>query len=59
MGLDLFGAFREAGLPAPEFVVEVPTGSGGRSPAFGWANILGALQPLMARLGTWAAVPAA
>ncbi|WP_375001793.1 class I SAM-dependent methyltransferase [Aeromicrobium sp. CTD01-1L150] len=51
MGPSLFAAFRSAGLADPEVVMEAPVGGGARSPAFGWANIVEALLPVMERLG--------
>lgn len=50
MGPELFTAFRRAGLPDPELIMEAPVGGGDRSPAFGWANIIVALQPLVEKL---------
>lgn len=49
MGAELFGAFRAAGLPDPELALEAPVGGGARSPAFGWANSLEAVLPLLER----------
>jgi len=51
MGLSLFAAFREAGLPDPALVMEAPAGGGASSPAYGWANSFRAMLPLMERLG--------
>lgn len=51
MGPSLFAAFRSAGLPEPELVLEAPVGGGTRSPTFGWANAASALLPAMERLG--------
>lgn len=33
-----------------ELVLEAPVGGGADSPAFGWANLIGALLPVMERL---------
>lgn len=51
MGPSLFATFRSAGLPDPELVLEAPVGGGASSPAFGWANVVGALVPVMEGLG--------
>lgn len=55
MGLDLFSAFRGAGLPDPDLVLESSAGVGASSPAFGWANIFEAMLPLMKKLNIEAA----
>lgn len=47
MGLSLLSTFRAAGLPGPELMLEAPIGAGANSPAFGWANVLDALSPLL------------
>ncbi|MFG1948300.1 class I SAM-dependent methyltransferase [Nonomuraea sp. NPDC048826] len=51
MGLELYGAFRAAGLPAPRLTFEAVAGGGPEAPAWGWAWFVGGLAPLMARLG--------
>lgn len=52
LGPALLPAFREAGLPDPELLLEAPIGSGDTSPAFGWANIISVLLPIMETMGT-------
>lgn len=51
MGRDLFGVFRAAGLPGPQLVLETFAGGGAQAPAWAWANVVGAMVPLMERLG--------
>ncbi|GAA4612995.1 hypothetical protein [Saccharopolyspora hordei] len=51
MGLSLFAAFREAGLPDPEMYVEAGAGGGAKAPVFGWSNVVEGMVPLMERLG--------
>lgn len=51
MGLELFGAFRAAGLPDPELMLEGFAGGGAQAPAWFWANVVSAMMPLIERLG--------
>jgi hypothetical protein len=51
MGLDLFATFRAAGLPDPRLMLETFIGGGSLSPAWVWASAIGAVAPLMERLG--------
>ena len=47
MGPTLFAAFRAAGIPAPELLVETFPAGGTHAPAWAWANVIGATVPLM------------
>ncbi|MDA3626972.1 class I SAM-dependent methyltransferase [Saccharopolyspora sp. WRP15-2] len=51
MGLSLFATFREAGAPDPLLRMEAVAGGGANAPAFGWANVVEGILPLMERLG--------
>ena len=51
MGLRLYDTFVRAGLPAPELVFEALAEGGPDAPAFGWANVVRGVTPLMERLG--------
>jgi SAM-dependent methyltransferase len=51
MGLRLHRAFRDAGLPAPELLAEVPLGAGDGAPVWAYADVLRGIAPLMERLG--------
>jgi SAM-dependent methyltransferase len=51
MGPALFHTFRAAGLPAPALLIESFAAGGPQAPAWAWANVIGALVPLMERLG--------
>jgi len=51
MGPALFRTFRAAGLPAPALLIESFAAGGPQAPAWAWANVIGALGPLMERLG--------
>jgi hypothetical protein len=51
MGPSLYTAFRAAGLPGPRLVVETFAGGGPDAPAWGWANVVSGMIPLMERLG--------
>lgn len=51
MGLGLFTAFRAAGLPAPNLLVEAFAQGGPDAPAWAWANVISAAVPLMERFG--------
>jgi SAM-dependent methyltransferase len=51
MGPALFTAFRAAGLPGPRLLVETFAGGGPDAPAWGWANVVPGVIPLMERLG--------
>jgi len=50
MGLSLFPAFLAAGLPAPELRMECAVGGGERARAWGWANVMRGVLPLLERL---------
>jgi SAM-dependent methyltransferase len=51
MGLSLYAGFVAAGLPAPELRLECSVAGGATAPAWGWANVLLGVLPLMERLG--------
>jgi ubiquinone/menaquinone biosynthesis C-methylase UbiE len=51
MGLSLFAAFRAAGLPDPQLVLEAVVEGGPEARAWGWANVIRGVVPLMERLG--------
>ena len=51
MGLSLYASFVAAGLPAPELRLECATVGGARAFAWGWANAVLGVLPLMERLG--------
>lgn len=51
MGLHLYGCFRRAGLPAPELSLQAAVAGGLDAPAWGWANVVCGVVPLMQRLG--------
>jgi SAM-dependent methyltransferase len=51
MGLALFTAFRAAGLPAPDLLIESFGAGGPEAPAWAWANVMSAAVPLMERFG--------
>jgi ubiquinone/menaquinone biosynthesis C-methylase UbiE len=51
MGPRLYTAFRDAGLPAPQLLVEAYAEGGLDAPAWGWANVVSGVAPLMERLG--------
>jgi SAM-dependent methyltransferase len=51
MGLSLYTAFRAAGLPGPDLVLESAVGGGPDAPSWGWANLVIGVVPLMERLG--------
>jgi SAM-dependent methyltransferase len=51
MGPSLFTAFRAAGLPAPQLLLETFAEGGPDAPAWGWANVFAAAVPLMEKLG--------
>lgn len=51
MAHSLFPAFRAAGLPDPELKLEAVAGGGAMAPAFGWANAVIGVVPLMERMG--------
>lgn len=51
MGPALFTAFRAAGLPAPELLVETFAQGGPQAPAWAWANVISGVVPLMERFG--------
>lgn len=51
MGPSLFGTFRAAGLGEPEMVLASFAGGGSDAPAWGIANLVRGVLPLMERLG--------
>jgi SAM-dependent methyltransferase len=51
MGLSLYTAFRSAGLPEPQMLVEAFAAGGPEAPAWAWANVISAAVPLMERVG--------
>jgi SAM-dependent methyltransferase len=51
MGPSLYSAFRAAGLPGPGLVMESYVAGGPDAPAWGWANVVAGVVPLMERLG--------
>jgi hypothetical protein len=51
MGPALFAAFRAAGLPRPELLVEAFAEGGPDAPAWAWANVISAAVPLMEKVG--------
>jgi hypothetical protein len=51
MGPALYTAFRAAGLPGPSLLFEAIAEGGSDAPAWGWANVVSAVVPLMERLG--------
>jgi SAM-dependent methyltransferase len=51
MGPSLFTTFRAAGLPAPRLMVEAFALGGSDAPAWGWANLVSAIVPLMEQHG--------
>jgi hypothetical protein len=51
MGLSLYSSFIAAGLPEPELRLECATAGGTRAFAWGWANVVRGVLPLMERLG--------
>jgi ubiquinone/menaquinone biosynthesis C-methylase UbiE len=51
MGFGLFPAFRAAGLPDPHLVLEAHVEGGAEASAWGWANVVAGVVPLMERLG--------
>jgi SAM-dependent methyltransferase len=51
MGPSLFTTFRAAGLPEPRLLVETFAQGGPDAPAWGWANVVSGVVPLMDRLG--------
>ena len=51
MGMRLFSAFQEAGLPAPELRLEAPIGGGADWPGYGYvAETLRSLLPMLERM---------
>lgn len=51
MGPSLYSAFCAAGLPGPDLVMESSAAGGPEAPAWGWANVVAGVVPLMERLG--------
>lgn len=51
MGPRLHAAFCAAGLPRPRLLVESFAAGGPDAPAWGWANVVSGVVPLMERLG--------
>jgi SAM-dependent methyltransferase len=51
LGPLLYSEFRAAGLPGPRLLGETPAGGGPHAPAWGWANVVIGMVPLMERLG--------
>jgi SAM-dependent methyltransferase len=51
MGLRLYRCFVEAGLPGPTLTLEAPIVGGPEAPAWGWANLVRGVVPVMERLG--------
>lgn len=51
LGPALFSLYREAGLPGPRLLVEAVAQGGPDAPAWGWANIVSAMVPLMEKMG--------
>lgn len=51
MGLSLVSLFRTVGLADPRLMLEAPIGVGDDSPAYGWANIVAAVLPVLQSLG--------
>jgi SAM-dependent methyltransferase len=51
MGLSLFTAYRAAGLPDPQLILETFVAGGPQAPAWGWANVIRGAVPVMERLG--------
>lgn len=50
MGLSLHSSFVAAGLSAPDLRLECVVGGGAQTPAWGWANVVLGVLPLMERL---------
>lgn len=51
MGLSLYSTFIAADLPAPELRMECGAGGGERARAWGWANVMRGVLPLLEQLG--------
>ena len=51
MGLALYPTFTAAGLPGPELRLECTVEGGERARAWGWANVMRGVLPLMEQLG--------
>jgi SAM-dependent methyltransferase len=51
MGLQLYPAFRAAGLPVPNLLIEAFAEGGPDAPAWAWANVISAAVPLMEKFG--------
>jgi SAM-dependent methyltransferase len=51
MGPALYAAFRAAGLPGPNLLVEAFAEGGPGAPAWAWANVVSAAVPLMEQVG--------
>lgn len=55
MGLSLYASFVAAGLPPPELRLESAVSGGAEAIAWGWANVIIGVLPLMERLGVTSA----
>lgn len=51
MGPNLHTAFRDAGLPGPQLLIETTAQGGPDAPVWGWANVVAGAVPLMEQLG--------
>ena len=51
MGLRLYRCFLEAGLSAPTLSLEAAVVGGPEAPAWGWANVVRGIVPVMERFG--------
>lgn len=51
LGTGLFTAYRAADLPDPRLRVEAIAAGGAQAPAWGWANVVAGMVPLMERFG--------
>jgi hypothetical protein len=47
----LYSVFAEAGLPTPRMLTEATVRGGPDAPAWGWANVVSGVVPLMEKLG--------
>ncbi|MQA11786.1 MAG: methyltransferase domain-containing protein [Pseudonocardiaceae bacterium] len=51
MAQSLFSSFRAAGLPGPSMLVEAYAAGGSEAPAWGYANVVAGVVPVMEKLG--------